>query len=88
MVIEPDRRYIMYIIMYIGKLFEWCRDKLASAKLFIIEVTMKKPHLFFITILCLSFSQVHPAAAEGNSQIRLLYDMLVGNDARICYQLK
>jgi len=66
MVIEPDRRYIMYI----GKLFEWCRDKLSSAKLFTIEVTMNKSRLFFITILCLSFSQVHPAAAEGSSQIR------------------
>ena len=33
---------------------------------------MKKLHLFIITILCLSFSQlqVNPAAAEGNSQIR------------------
>jgi murein L,D-transpeptidase YcbB/YkuD len=31
---------------------------------------MKKPHLFIITILCLSFSQVNLAAAEGESQIR------------------
>lgn len=31
---------------------------------------MKKLHLFIITILCLSFSQVNQAAAEGKSQIR------------------
>ena len=31
---------------------------------------MKKTRLFIITILCLSFSQLNLAAAEGNSQIR------------------
>jgi murein L,D-transpeptidase YcbB/YkuD len=35
-----------------------------------IEVTLKNPCIFIITLLCLFFSQISPVAAESNSHIR------------------
>jgi murein L,D-transpeptidase YcbB/YkuD len=46
-------------------------------------VILKNPYLFFITLLCLSFSQVNSAAAEGNSHIRSWIERIkAGNCSR------